>query len=191
MLNSISKKSWHDALLAGTDLIEIDICFLLQKNVHIAVSARWGYASCSRLEALHCWVGGLINWIRIVLHESLKYRKFGIFIQVTHTRAAVHPKNAEQHGTQGTLSTVPPCLRCHTLQDPWLRNEVWRYDRRNPNVAAAFESTTHGVPVKTLFLKGTGTGLALACVSAGWSHLLACQSHSAFLNYYTFVTAFS
>ena len=50
---------------------------------------------------------------------------------------------------------------------------MWRYDRRNPNTAAAFAdipggSPGHGVPFKTIFLKGTGTGLALACISAGW-----------------------
>ena len=54
---------------------------------------------------------------------------------------------------------------------------MWRYDRRNPNVAAAFAEVSggspgHGVPVKVL-LKGTGTGLALACVSAGW-YLAVC-----------------
>ena len=35
-------------------------------------------------------------------------------------------------------------------------------------MAAAFaQANQYGVPVKTIFLKGTGTGLALACISAG------------------------
>ena len=115
---------------------------------------------------IHRIIKEAILWSNLNFHWSFEF-----FIQVTHSRAGVHPKNAEEHGTQGISSTAPPpfpCLRFPIFQDPWLRNEVWRYDRRNPNVAAAFESTTHGVSLKSVFLKGTGTGLALACISAGW-----------------------
>jgi len=82
-----------------------------------------------------------------------------------------------KHYTVGShtpeLEYTQRMLKSMGLKDPWLRNEVWRYDRRNPNVAAAFESTTHGVSLKSVFLKGTGTGLALACISAGIHYYLA------------------
>ena len=40
-------------------------------------------------------------------------------------------------------------------------------------MAAAFaQANQYGVPVKTIFLKGTGTGLALACISAGGNSVL-------------------
>jgi len=88
-----------------------------------------------------------------------------------------------KHYTVGShtpeLQYTQRMLNSMGLKDPWARNEVWRYDRRNPNVAAAFAEVSggspgHGVPVKVL-LKGTGTGLALACVSAGIHYYLASQ----------------
>ena len=54
-----------------TDHIEEEtfVCFCF-RNVHLAVSARWGHAPCSWLEALHCWVGRQMYWKSPALQES-------------------------------------------------------------------------------------------------------------------------
>ena len=54
-----------------TDHIEEEtfVCFCF-RNVHLAVSARWGHAPCSWLEALHCWVGRQMYWKSPAFQES-------------------------------------------------------------------------------------------------------------------------
>merc|ERR1712130_1001947 len=84
---------------------------------------------------------------------------------------AMPPVPDWKHYTVGShtpeLEYTQRMLKSMGLKDPWLRNEVWRYDRRNPNVVAAFEE--EGLDRNTFVggLKGSGTGLALACISAG------------------------
>ena len=47
------------------------------------------------------------------------------------------------------------------FQDPWIRNEVWRFDRRHPDMA------DKPVLVRRLLTRGLVPGFCLAVVTAG------------------------
>nr|AQS22559.1 NADH dehydrogenase 1 beta subcomplex subunit 3 [Pseudodiaptomus poplesia] len=47
------------------------------------------------------------------------------------------------------------------LKDPWLRNEVWRYDRRDP------VNVEYKVAARRALSRGVLPGLGLAIISAG------------------------
>lgn len=55
------------------------------------------------------------------------------------------------------LLTVKRALAAQGLSDPWLRNEVWRY---NPKVFG-----TEGLRTRKTFLRGLGLGLVAAVVT--------------------------
>ena len=47
------------------------------------------------------------------------------------------------------------------FQDPWIRNEVWRFDRRQPHMA------DRSVLIRRLLTRGLVPGFSLAVVTAG------------------------
>ena len=52
-------------------------------------------------------------------------------------------------------------LYVSSSQDPWLRNEVWRFDRRQPDMA------DRPVLIRRLLTRGLVPGFSLAVVTAG------------------------
>ena len=54
-------------------------------------------------------------------------------------------------------------IKTPTIQDPWLRNEVWRYDTRHPLVGGTRGQRT----LMAVGFKGMKYGLAIALVTAG------------------------
>jgi len=63
-------------------------------------------------------------------------------------------------------------LKSCGLKDPWLRNEVWRYDRRNPMVldqSVRFKDAMGWVPFKYAF--------GIAIVTAGIRYYLTSGDH--------------
>ena len=52
------------------------------------------------------------------------------------------------------------------LQDPWIRNEVWRFDRRMPDMA------DRPVLVRRLLTRGMLPGFCIAVVTAGIHYYL-------------------
>eukprot|EP00092_Neocalanus_flemingeri_P004547 GFUD01004897.1.p2 GENE.GFUD01004897.1~~GFUD01004897.1.p2 ORF type:complete len:100 (-),score=14.05 GFUD01004897.1:133-432(-) len=59
------------------------------------------------------------------------------------------------------LQQVERMLKSLGLKDPWLRNEVWRFDQREAMVM------TRRVGIKKLMTMGMLPGFAIACVTAG------------------------
>ncbi|XP_023331661.1 NADH dehydrogenase [ubiquinone] 1 beta subcomplex subunit 3 [Eurytemora carolleeae] len=54
-------------------------------------------------------------------------------------------------------------LKSLGLKDPWLRNEVWRYDQRNPALGGTMKQRIIG----SLGFRGLKYGLVIAVVTAG------------------------
>jgi len=59
------------------------------------------------------------------------------------------------------LEKVQRMLKSMGLKDPWIRNEVWRFDRRQ------FGMADRPVLIRRLLTRGLKPGFALAVVTAG------------------------
>lgn len=70
------------------------------------------------------------------------------------------------------LQHVERMLKSLGLKDPWLRNEVWRYDTRQSY------TMTKSMGLRRLLTWGMLPGFGLACVTAG-IHSLFMLQHSA------------
>merc|ERR1712080_501373 len=76
------------------------------------------------------------------------------------------------------LQKTQRMLASMKLKDPWIRNEVWRYDRRceaNTMILGKTLADRTGRKLHVL-LRGCGPGLALACVTAGIHYYRASQN---------------
>jgi len=64
------------------------------------------------------------------------------------------------------LEQVQRMLGSLGLKDPWIRNEVWRFDRRQPDMA------DRPVLVRRLLTRGMLPGFCIAVVTAGIHYYL-------------------
>ncbi len=61
------------------------------------------------------------------------------------------------------LHLVERMLASHGLKDPWLRNQVWRFDRNNPQIRSPKEN------FRWYMTRGLKTGLALGVLHAAYT----------------------
>eukprot|EP00088_Acartia_fossae_P040299 TRINITY_DN41970_c0_g1_i1.p1 TRINITY_DN41970_c0_g1~~TRINITY_DN41970_c0_g1_i1.p1 ORF type:complete len:114 (+),score=12.81 TRINITY_DN41970_c0_g1_i1:51-344(+) len=71
------------------------------------------------------------------------------------------------------LLKVQKMLGSMGLKDPWLRNEVWRYD---PNTRGSGGNLNQR-KLKTIGFRGMKIGFALAVLTAGLKRYVDSQSH--------------
>merc|ERR1712156_950014 len=64
------------------------------------------------------------------------------------------------------LENVQRMLSSLGLKDPWIRNEVWRFDRNQVSMA------DRPVLIRNLLMRGMKPGFALAVVTAGIHYYL-------------------
>ncbi|XP_066952032.1 NADH dehydrogenase [ubiquinone] 1 beta subcomplex subunit 3 [Macrobrachium rosenbergii] len=67
------------------------------------------------------------------------------------------------------LVNVQRALASHGLKDPWLRNEVWRFDRT--------QFGTHGQRIRLVLFRGLRWGLPLALATVAVERALGGGAH--------------